>query len=154
MSMRYTVQQLEDLKARGLIKDFEVKQEKKSTTISIEAGKIKVSNKKGQKIKDWILLHLQYWCDSHNLELRHAGHEKGEFMFDPERQWRFDFAVASKKIAWEYEGLMSKKSRHTTISGFTGDTEKYNEAASQGWRVFRYTAKNYKQLITDLNRIL
>lgn len=113
-----------------------------------------MSKHKGQKIKAWILLNLEHWCDAHKLELWHSGNEKGEFMFDPERMWRFDFAVPKKKIAWEYEGLNSKKSRHTTKTGFTGDTEKYNEATAQGWRVIRYTALNYKDLIRDLNKLL
>jgi hypothetical protein len=41
-------------------------------------------------------------------------------------------------IAIEVEGLVKKgKSRHTTISGYIGDTEKYNEAIRHGWRVIR-----------------
>lgn len=77
-----------------------------------------------------------------------------EFMFHPTRKWRFDFAIPSLKIAAEYEGLMSTKSRHTTITGFTGDTEKYNAAVIHGWKVLRYTAMNYKNLHADLLQLL
>ncbi len=77
-----------------------------------------------------------------------------EFMFHPTRKWRFDFAIPEHKIFVEYEGLMSKKSRHTTISGFSGDTEKYNEAVLHGWRGLRYTALNYQNLQKDLKQLL
>jgi hypothetical protein len=46
------------------------------------------------------------------------------------------------------------KSRHTTVSGYTTDTEKYNLATVEGWRILRYTALNYKDLTDDLNKIL
>lgn len=77
-----------------------------------------------------------------------------EFTFHPERKWRFDFAIPSMKVGIEYEGLMSEKSRHTTIKGFTGDAEKYNAAALLGWKVLRYTALNYTNLSKDLNKII
>ena len=63
-----------------------------------------------------------------------------EHKFHQVRRWRFDWAYPDHKIAIEYEGLMSRKSRHTTISGFTADCEKYNSAAQLGWRVYRFTA--------------
>ena len=139
---------LEQLKATGKIRDFTDSTQKSGENIPQETDKNIPTKKKQHKIKEWIELNLEYWCEAHRLKL------ETEFMFDPERLWRFDFAVRKKKIAWEYEGLMSKKSRHTTIGGFTGDAEKYNEAAAHGWRVIRYTAKNYKQLITDLNKLI
>jgi very-short-patch-repair endonuclease len=80
---------------------------------------------------------------------------KKEYVFHPKRKWRFDFAIVDKKIAIEYEGIFGGgKSRHTTVSGYTGDTEKYNEAAKLGWKVLRYTAKSYGKLIDDINEIL
>lgn len=75
-----------------------------------------------------------------------------EYKFNPQRKWRFDFAIPEMKIGIEYEGLMSAKSRHTTITGFSNDTEKYNAAQALGWRVLRYTALNYKQMGSDLNQ--
>ena len=67
-----------------------------------------------------------------------------ELHFHPERRWRFDFAFPDKKIAVEIEGGVTNgphKSRHTTVTGFEGDCEKYNEAAILGWRVLRFTTK-------------
>lgn len=78
-----------------------------------------------------------------------------EYRFHPERKWRFDFAIPDKKIAIEYEGVYGGgKSRHTTVSGYTADSEKYNEAAKLGWTVLRYTAKSYGKLITDLKELI
>ncbi|MFL5811344.1 MAG: hypothetical protein ACJ749_17610 [Flavisolibacter sp.] len=100
------------------------------------------------KTKEWIGMHLNAWCQANKLTL-----EK-EFAFHPERKWRFDFAILEKKVAIEYEGLMSEKSRHTTVTGYTGDAEKYNAAQSLGWKVLRYTAVNYKTMIEDLTKFL
>lgn len=77
-----------------------------------------------------------------------------ELVFDSIRRFRFDWAIPDLKIAIEYEGIFSKKSRHTTISGYTEDCEKYNLAIANGWKVLRYTAKNYTNLEKDLKKIL
>lgn len=78
-----------------------------------------------------------------------------EYKFHPIRRWRFDFAIPEKKIAIEYEGVFGGgKSRHTTVTGYTADTEKYNEAVKLGWKVLRYTAKSYSKLIIDLKAIV
>lgn len=90
-------------------------------------------------------LHLQYWSIEKSVELAH------EFKFDDVRKWKFDWAFPSLKIAIEYEGIFSKKSRHTSIKGYQGDIEKYNKAALLGWRVIRVTAKDYKTIIQQLN---
>lgn len=85
--------------------------------------------------------------------------EKIEFVTEYrfcKRKWRFDIAIMKdgKKVALEYEGIYGGgKSRHTTQSGFTGDAEKYNEAAKLGWIVLRYTAKTYSKLIEDVKQI-
>ena len=42
-----------------------------------------------------------------------------EYSFHPERKWRFDFAIPEMKIGIEYNGIMSAKSRHTTITGIS-----------------------------------
>lgn len=76
-----------------------------------------------------------------------------EYKFHPTRRFKFDFAIPEKKIAIEYEGI-SGKSRHTSITGYTRDCEKYNIATGMGWRVFRYTALNYSQVVDDLNNFL
>lgn len=85
------------------------------------------------------------------MMLKLAGYEYvKELKFHPTRKWRFDYCIPSLKIAVEYEGIMSEKSRHTTITGMSGDCEKYNAAQAQGWKVLRFTALNYKNLITTI----
>lgn len=76
-----------------------------------------------------------------------------EFRFS-KRRFKFDFAIPHRKIAVEYEGLMSEKSGHTTVKGYTSNCRKYNLAALHGWKVLRYTALNYKQLENDLKQLL
>lgn len=76
-----------------------------------------------------------------------------EYKFHEKRKWRFDFALPEIKVAFEYEGIYSEKSRHTTLKGFKGDCEKYNEAALAGWRVLRYAAGTVKNLGNDLKRL-
>ena len=86
--------------------------------------------------------------------LKTSGYQfESEYKFHPVRRFRFDWAIPSLKVAIEYEGLFSRKSRHTTITGFTNDTVKYNLATTLGWRVLRYTAKNYMNLSNDLHAI-
>lgn len=64
-----------------------------------------------------------------------------EYRFHPSRLWRFDIALPELKVAIEFEGGVFKRvGGHTTGGGFTGDCEKYNQAALLGWRVLRYTA--------------
>lgn len=142
--MAFTLKQLEELKAAGKIKGYSAVNKPVSNIPK------NIPLKKRSKTKEWITLVLGKWCFVHKLELWHSGNERGEYKFDKERKFRFDFCIPELKLAIEYEGLMSAKSRHTTISGYTMDTEKYNLAASQGWIVYRYTAANYKQLERDL----
>ena len=77
-----------------------------------------------------------------------------EHQFDHKRKYRFDWALLDLKIGIEYEGIFSKKSRHTTAKGFSEDCNKYNLAIQNGWRVLRYTALNYKNLENDLLKII
>lgn len=139
--MRFTKNQLQQLQKNGKIRNFTMASHEKEKTIKLP----KVE--RGSKEKDWIAWNLMYWCNEHSLlqEL------ENEYRFDDLRKWRFDHAIKSLKIAIEYEGLFSEKSRHTTAKGFTGDADKYNRAQQLGWKVLRYTSLNYKNLITDLN---
>jgi len=69
-----------------------------------------------------------------------------EYKFSAGRKFRFDFAILQPiKIGIEYEGIISGKSRHTSIIGYSTDCEKYNLAAVEGWIVLRYTAINFFQ---------
>ena len=77
-----------------------------------------------------------------------------ELRFHAVRQFRFDIAIEARKICIEYEGIFSGKSRHTSLDGYTRDSIKYNLATTEGWRVLRYTAKNYKNFENDIKQLL
>jgi hypothetical protein len=62
-----------------------------------------------------------------------------EYRFHPTRRWRFDGAYPDRKIAYEVEGGVWSKGRHTRGAGYTGDCVKYNEATLLGWQVYRFT---------------
>jgi very-short-patch-repair endonuclease len=62
-----------------------------------------------------------------------------EYRFDGTRQWRFDFAWPTVKIAVECEGGIWTQGRHTRALGFEADCDKYNAATVQGWKVLRFT---------------
>lgn len=96
----------------------------------------------------WMWGQLAWWSLDRKIEV------VKEHKFHPERKWRFDFAVPGKMIAIEYEGLNSEKSGHTTLSGYTKDTEKYNAATALGWKVIRFTCKNYRTVLKELEKQL
>jgi hypothetical protein len=66
-----------------------------------------------------------------------------EYKFHPKRKFRFDYAIPM--VAFEYEGGIYQKSRHTTATGYSKDCEKYNQAALLGWRVFRFTPAHFSK---------
>ena len=133
--MSITIEELNKLKDSGKIKGFSQSGPVKTKTIK--------KQRRGDQ-KDWIQMQLENWCRNNKEAL------EAEFKFHSVRKWRFDWALPGIKLAIEYEGIMSAKSRHTTISGFTGDIEKYNAAQIAGWTVLRYTTLNYKNMIKDL----
>lgn len=96
----------------------------------------------------WMHWNILLWCKENSLKM-----EK-EYRFNKERRWRFDFAIPSLMMGIEYDGLVSEKSGHTTIAGFTDNTEKFNAAAADGWNVYRYTFLNYKNVLQDLNKLM
>ena len=63
-----------------------------------------------------------------------------EYRFAPGRRYAFDFAWAESRVALELEGGTYTNGRHVRGSGYRHDCEKYNLAASLGWRVFRATS--------------
>lgn len=73
-----------------------------------------------------------------------------EYKFHPKRKWRLDYYHPETKQAYEYEGIFQGKSRHTTLTGYTKDTDKYNQATKMGIRVYRFTALNYQDVINFL----
>lgn len=102
--------------------------------------------RKPSKGKAWITKNLWAWCREKGYEL------KKEHGFHPTRKWRFDWAIPEINAGIEFEGIISDKSRHTTIKGYSGDVEKYNAAGELGWTVFRYTAINYKNVVQDIDK--
>ena len=64
-----------------------------------------------------------------------------EFPFALPRKFRFDFAWLEERIAVEIEGGTRRNGRHNRHDGFSRDCEKYNLAARDGWKVFRFTGE-------------
>ncbi|WP_346318203.1 DUF559 domain-containing protein [Chitinophaga sp. YIM B06452] len=139
---RFTVPQLEKTACarlnKPLIEELKGEKPKKSSTVPREDCK---------QVR-WMWGQLVWWAHLENIEVTR------EHRFHPVRKWRFDFAVPAYKIGVEYEGLNSEKSGHTTLVGYTKDTEKYNAAQELGWRVIRFTAKNYRKVLTELNKLI
>lgn len=150
--MGWTEKNLENAKSRGLkvnddrpwrtegvimnpVPDIPKSQKVKMTKISVEKhtiGFILSSVKQKGLITDFVTEHK----------------------FDKVRKFRFDWAIIDLKIAIEYEGIVSEKSRHTSLNGFSNDCTKYNLAIANGWRVLRYTALNYQNIEEDLIKLL
>lgn len=72
---------------------------------------------------------------------RHLGFAEPvpEYRFAPPRRWRFDYAFVKSLVAVEVEGgvFARVQGRHARGAGYRADLEKYNTAASLGWRVLR-----------------
>lgn len=91
----------------------------------------------------------------HNLTpyLKMEGYKvEEEVRFAPPRKFRADWMVSKddKSCLIEYEGLMSAKSRHSTVTGYSNDCRKYNLAQLKGFTVLRYTALNLNDVAEDL----
>lgn len=65
------------------------------------------------------------------------GSPQTEYRFCPDRKFLFDYAFPDKMVAVEQEGGIYTKQAHGSITGILRDIEKYNLAASLGWRVLR-----------------
>lgn len=138
--MTWTLSQIEKLKAAGKIQGY-----KSSCTVSAKG--VKKPNKTVQKQSK------AFQEITKALQNANIAYET-EYRFDEARKFRFDIAIPEKLIAIEYEGIFSTKSRHTSFEGYTRDATKYNLAASKGWKIYRYTAMNYKNFESDLKTIL
>ena len=91
---------------------------------------------------------LKYWCIEKGIRL-----EK-EFKFAKGRQYRADFALPDHFIIIEYQGLQSAKSGHSTLIGYTKDTERIKVANDLGYRVLYYTVLNYVNVLQDLEKLI
>ena len=143
MMKQWTESDINKLVDAGKVKVIGVYQtQKKYSTIS------KKNIPAVSKEKEWLNYNMQYWANEKGITLNK------EYQFHDTRKWRFDWAFPAIKVAVEYEGIYSAKSRHTTRSGFLGDVEKYNAATVAGWKVIRVTADNYKEVIKILNQTI
>lgn len=87
------------------------------------------------------------------LAERYGKELRAEYRFCMDRRFRADYYVPRLNVLIEYEGVFGGKSRHTNAVGYTNDCEKYNRATLMGYRVLRYTAKNYAQVTADLDEL-
>lgn len=137
--MAWSLKDIEQLQAAGKIKGFrEIKPKANS----------RPATKKLAKAAPKSLGHIMKVLETAGIAYQ------TEYVFAKPRKFRFDIAIPEKRIAIEYEGLMSKKSRHTTVTGYTNDATKYNLAQSLGWKVYRYTTLNCKDFENDLKTII
>jgi len=134
----------DDIKKLKLVTNIEENVQKTTSTVT-ELPKIEKISVEKQTIKKVLWVFKREGIIPNYVE---------ELQFHHKRLFRFDWAIPELKIAIEYEGIFSKKSGHTTVSGYTKDCQKYNLAATEGWKVLRYTAKNYNYLPTDLKKLI
>lgn len=71
-----------------------------------------------------------------------------EYLFHPDRKWRFDYAIPSHKVAIEIDGAVWTMGRHNRPEGYINDMEKLNTAASMGWLVLRFTTDDRLKVST------
>lgn len=79
---------------------------------------------------------------------------KQEYLFCPDRKWRFDFAWPGMMLAVELEGAIWTNGRHSRGPGILNDMEKYNWAVVHGWRVLRYSRDNLRNFFWDFKQIV
>lgn len=138
--MALTLQKVKQLLKQGKIRAYKIMGGERPG-----AKVVKMKKGRGDAEKDKLLWAVSIWCKEHGVRM------ETEYRFHPVRKWRLDVAIPAFMIGLEYDGLMSEKSRHTTVTGFTGDTDKLNAAAAAGWTVIRFTALNYREAIQALD---
>jgi hypothetical protein len=146
--MRWTLKDIERLKAAGKIRDYRV------TNISKNGNKVPKSETKGAK-SETKMPKMEISEPKAISHIKQVLYLAGiayvtEHRFHPTRKWRFDIAIPSLMVAIEYEGLAFKKTGHTTSEGYTNNCDKYNTATNMGWKVYRYTFTNYKEFSIEL----
>lgn len=147
----WTEKKVKDLHKRKKIRGYHITPKSDN---NISFNKLTKQDRRSAE-KEWMEINLQWWCNNKAVSLL------TEYLFDqpselnlkvatipiPARKWKFDFCILAFKIAIEYEGIIAPKSRHTTIDGFTGDSNKYNRAQELGYDVLRFTALNYRDVL-------
>lgn len=137
---KFTQKDLDAIEKRGLKIEGTKKKETNTLISKIEIRSV------GKDTIEFVLIELVNKGSIHKFEK--------EYKFHPVRKFRFDWAIPELKIAIEYEGLNSRKSRHTTKKGYTMDCEKYNLAVQLGWHVLRYTALNYEDFQAQIEVLI
>lgn len=143
---RWNESDLKKIKEKGLVVQEQIKEKETSAPAPAPAKK-KIEKVSVEKNTIGFIL----------IELKQNGiikDFKTELIFDAFRKFRFDWAIPEFKIAIEYEGIFSTKSRHTTLIGYTEDCNKYNLALINGWQVLRYTSANYQNMKEDLLKLI
>ena len=75
-----------------------------------------------------------------------------EHRFHPTRMWRFDYAIPEHRIAIEIDGGVWQQGRHNRPKGYIADLDKFNHAATLGWRVLKFTPQ--QQYTTKALRLI
>ena len=145
MQRRWTNSDLKNLQSKGLVIEEQIKSNYGENAIIKKTPLVNKSSV-GKNTIELLLREL--------IELKLISGYVKELKFDEVRRFRFDWAIPELKLAIEYEGLNSEKSRHTTKKGYTGDCQKYNLAVINGWKVLRYTAMNYSDFAQDIKVFL
>lgn len=148
MKKRFSIK---DIKGLGLSEVSpnvfrKVKHDQKCTEVSRKRDKISKKRNKVECYQDKKDLFIISVLQELHLNVT------AEYMFHPERLWRFDYAIISCKIAIEVEGGVWTQGRHTRGKGYIADMEKYNEAVALGWRLIRVTPQQLNKRYT-LNQI-
>ena len=122
----------------------------KMTAAEFRAAVGKKKGNKSTKIRTEApeVLEMETWLKYSNIEYIK------EYKFHPKRKWRADIAIPSKMVLIEWDGIMSEKSRHTSVTGFSEDCNKMNAAQLLGWKVLRYTVINKSQFFTDIELLI
>ena len=140
--MNWSNKDLQKLKEKGLVVDKQLTVSESVVVKSVNKPKISVE-------KNTIELYFKQLVQSGLIE-----NYTTEYKFHSKRKFRFDWYIPGLKLAIEYEGIMSEKSGHTTVTGYTKDLVKYNLAIINGFRVLRYNALNYQQAYEDIEKLI
>jgi hypothetical protein len=103
-------------------------------------GKIGTKYKGSDKAKNEFFTNLQFWCNQKGLKW------EMEYVFMKTRKFRFDMLIHSIDIAIEWNGVVSERSRHLTLTGYSKDLEKINLAQINGFLVLQVTVLNASKI--------